>query len=137
MEEKEDKKKIVMLFIIILETVILAISLLYSAVLYVHKDVREKWFEEFSSDGRFFVRCYTVGNPVFYGPQNLSVTFDAIDRKETIGVNTVTIDTSFNNRGATLHDDNYSIEWLDNHVRITFQGVKGKEIFMIPYYTDK
>ena len=137
MEEKEDKKKIVMLFIIILETVILVISLLYSTVLYVHKDLREKWFKQFSPDGKLYVSCYKVGNPLFYGPQDLSIVFDAIDRKEAKGVNAVVIDTSFNNRGSTLHDDNYSIEWLDDYVRITFQGVKGKKVFMIPYYTDK
>ena len=136
-EKKKNKKTIILIVIIIIETVILAISMLYSSALFFMKNAETEWFNEISPDGRYHVKCMKVGSPLFFSSQELLVYFDTTTNHEK-QTNSSTFKTELENDGATLYNNNYSIEWLEDSVRIVFRGKEtgGDKTIIIPYIKE-
>lgn len=132
----KNKKTMILVIIIVLETIILGISLLYSSFIFFVKDARTEWFDEVSPDGKYHVKCYTVGSALFFSSQKLEIYFDTTGIPYVEGTNPVSFETELANDGANLYDENYSVEWLDTYVKIIFRGEEtgGDNVFIIPYY---
>ena len=132
----KNKKKIIVIIAFIIETIILGISLLYSSAIYFIKDNQVEWFDEVSPDGKYHVKCYKVGTPLFFSSQDLLIYFGKKGMSFEQGINSVSFKTELANDGANLYDDNYSIEWLSDSVKIIFRGEEtgGDNVYIIPYY---
>lgn len=132
----KNKKKIIIIIAFIIETIILGISLLYSSAIYFIKDNQVEWFDEVSPDGKYHVKCYKVGTPLFFSSQDLLIYFGKKGMSFEQGINSVSFRTELANDGANLYDDNYSIEWFSDSVKIIFRGEEtgGDNIYQIPYY---
>lgn len=135
-KKKKSNKTMILTIIIVLETIVLLISLAYSTFLFAFEDGKTKWFEETSPDGQYKVTCFTVGSPLFFDSQDLEVHFLGTKLTNANNINDIYFKTALNNDGATLRDENYSIQWLEDSVKIVFRGQEsgGDNIYVIPYY---
>lgn len=134
--KKKNKKVIILVIIIVLETIILGISLLYSSAIYFVKDNKVEWFDEISPDGKYHVKCYQEGASLFFSSQKLVVYFGTTGLPYVQGTNPVSFRTELANDGKALKRENYSIEWLEDSVKIIFRGDEtgGDNVYQIPYY---
>lgn len=134
--KKKNKKVIILIIIIVIETIILGISLLYSSAIYFVKDSKVEWFDEISPDGKYHVKCYQEGASLFFSSQKLVVYFDTTGLPYVQGTNPVSFRTELANDGKALKRENYSIEWLEDSVKIIFRGDEtgGDNVYQIPYY---
>lgn len=132
----KNKKKLIIIVAFIIETVVLVISLTYSGVVFLVNDAKTEWFDEKSPNGKYHVKCYKVGTPMFFSSQKLLIYFDTTGLPYVEGTNPISFRTELANDGANLHKDNYSIEWLSDSVKIVFRGEEsgGDNIYQIPYY---
>lgn len=135
-EKKNNIKTTILTIIIIIETIVLLISLAYSTFLFTYTDAETEWFKETSPDGQFVVSCYKIGTPLFFSPQDLKICFHEAKSVKVEDINDVWFETDIANDGQTLYDVNYSIEWLEDSVKIMLIGDESKSVFVIPYYRD-
>lgn len=133
-EKKNNIKTTILTIIIIIETIVLLISLAYSTFLFASTDAKTEWFKETSPDGQFEIRCYKIGTPLFFSQQDLKLCFHEAKSGKVENVNDVLFETYIANDGQTLYDVNYSIEWLEDSVKIMLIGDESKSVFVIPYY---
>lgn len=136
--KKKNKKVIILIIIIVLETIMLGISLLYSSAIYFVKDNKIEWFDEISPNGKYHVKCYKEGASLFFSSQRLLIYFDTTGLPYVQGTNPVSFRTELANDGKSLKEENYSIEWLDDSVKIIFRGDEsgGDNVYQIPYYNQ-
>lgn len=129
-------KKILLIVLIVVETIILFISLTYSMLLFGFNDVETKWFDDISPDGQFEIRCYKVGTPLFFSEQKLRIYFHESKLTDVKDINNVCFETDLGNKGKTVQDENYEIEWMQDSIKIVFRGEEtgGDNIYIIPYY---
>lgn len=129
-------KKILLIVLIVVETIILFISLTYSMLLFGFNDVETKWFDDISPDGQFEIRCYKVGTPLFFSEQKLRIYFHESKSTDVKDINNVCFETDLGNKGKTVQDENYEIEWMQDSIKIVFRGEEtgGDNIYIIPYY---
>lgn len=134
--KKKNKKVIILIIIIVLETIMLGISLLYSSAIYFVKDNKIEWFDEISPNGKYHVKCYKEGASLFFSSQRLLIYFDTTGLPYVQGTNPVSFRTELANDGKVLKRENYSIEWLEDSVKIIFRGDEtgGDNVYQIPYY---
>ena len=125
-----------MIVLIVVETIILFISLTYSMLLFGFNDVETKWFDDISPDGQFEIRCYKVGTPLFFSEQKLRIYFHESKLTDVKDINNVCFETDLGNKGKTVQDENYEIEWMQDSIKIVFRGEEtgGDNIYIIPYY---
>ncbi len=135
-EKRKSKKTIIIAIIIAIETIILLISLAYSTFLFVYTDAETKWFEETSPDGQFRIGCVKIGGALFFSPDRLRIYFDETKLADVENINNVWFETEIANDGKKLNDVNYSIEWLEDSVKIMLIGEESQSVFVIPYYRE-
>ena len=135
-EKKKNIKTIILTIIIVIETIVLLILLAYSTFLFACKDAETEWFKETSPDGQFVVSCYKIGTPLFFSSQDLKLCFHEAKSVKVEDINHVCFETDIANDGQTLYDVNYSIEWLEDSVKIMLIGDESKSVFVIPYYKN-
>lgn len=133
-EKKKNIKTTILTIIIIIETIVLLISLVYSTFLFAYTDAETEWFKETSPDGQFVVSCYKIGTPLFFSQQDLKLCFHEAKSGKVENINDLWFETYIANDGQTLHDVNYSIEWLEDSVKIILKGDESQSVFVIPYY---
>lgn len=121
-EKKKNIKTTILTIIIVIETIILLISLAYSTFLFAYTDAEAKWFQETSPDGQFVISCYKIGTPLFFSKQDLKLCFYETNSVNLKNINNVCFKTNIANDGKTLYDVNYSIEWLEDSVKIMLIG---------------
>ena len=133
----KDKKYVTFMVLFIITAVILGIVLFFNLIGFLIVDNEVLWFKEESDDGKYVVSCYTVGESMLFEPQKISVRFygNRMKNDELDKVNGVTFETELANDGASLHEDNYKVEWQEDSVKIIFNGEEtdGDNIFIIPY----
>lgn len=133
-EKKKNIKTTILTIIIIIETIVLLISLAYSTFLFAYTDTETEWFKETSPDGQFVVSCYKIGTPLFFSQQDLKLCFHKAKSGKVENINDLCFETYIANDGQTLYDVNYSIEWLEDSVKIMLIGDESQSVFVIPYY---
>lgn len=133
----KDKKYVTFMVLFIITTVILGIVLFFNLIGFLIVDNEVLWFKEESADGKYVVSCYTVGESMLFGPQKISVRFygNRMKNDDLDKINGVTFEIELANDGASLHEDNYKVEWQEDSVKIVFNGEEtdGDNIFIIPY----
>ena len=133
----KDKKYVTFMVLFIITTVILGIVLFFNLIGFLIVDNEVLWFKEESADGKYVVSCYTVGESMLFGPQKISVRFygNRMKNDDLDKMNWVTFEIELANDGASLHEDNYKVEWQEDSVKIVFNGEEtdGDNIFIIPY----
>mgnify|MGYP004589068299 CR=1 FL=1 len=128
-------KKIILISVIVIETIFLIISQIYSGAIFFVKDSKTEWFDEKSPDGNFHIKCYQVGTSMFFSSQKIEVYFGSNVFTFLKNVNSITFKTEIANDGATLKNKNYKIEWLEDSVKIIFSGDEQSDnVYIIPYY---
>ena len=135
-EKKKNIKTTILTIIIIIETIVLLISLAYSTFLFAYTDAETEWFKETSPDGKFVVSCYKIGTPLFFSPQDLKLCFHEAKSVKVEDINDVWFETDIANDGKTLYGINYSIEWLEDSVKIMLIGDDKQKVIVIPYYKN-
>ena len=133
----KDKKYVTFMVLFIITDVILGIVLFFNLIGFLIGDNEVLWFKEESADGKYVVSCYTVGESMFFGPQKIAVRFygNRMKNDDLDKINGVTFEIELANDGASLHEDNYKVEWQEDSVKIVFNGEEtdGDNIFIIPY----
>ena len=135
-EKKKNIKTTILTIIIVIETIVLLILLAYSTFLFACKDAETEWFKETSPDGQFVISCYKIATPLFFSQQDLKLCFHEAKSRKVEDINDVLIETYIANDGKTLYDINYSIEWLEDSVKIMLIGEESQSVFVIPYYKN-
>lgn len=100
------KKALLTIFVVL-------IVFLLSACFSLSDNSRTKWFDSKSENGMNTIEVIKVGETFTFGAQNLSINANGSE----------IYSTELANDGGALHDDNYSVNWIDNNVVILiFKG---------------
>lgn len=109
------QKKTVKRILAIVLVVLIAAALVVGSIIYVRDYRKTKVFT--SQSGSSTMTVYMVGEPDFpYGKTDCRLVL------RTKGKDTVKEDFSVANDGAVVTEENFSVEWKDNSVRLHVTG---------------
>ncbi len=114
-KDKSMKKKTLKRVLIVILAVLIAAAITVGSIIYVRDYRKTKVFTSVS--GNSTMTLYMVGEPDFpYGSTSCRLVL------KTKGKDTVKEDFSVKNDGAPVTEDNFTVEWKDNSVRLRVTG---------------
>ena len=113
------KKKIIIAVISVLSTIIIFIAVSIGLFVYNTEYKLALAGTENSPDGKYTVIFQMVGNPDWpFGSTAVKVTVKETEGNKIVKV----IDTSIDDDGAKLREDNWDVVWQDDSVKIILKG---------------
>ena len=109
------KKKTLKTVLTVILVVLIIAAITVGTIIYVRDYKKTKVFTSVS--GNSTIAIYMVGEPDFpYGKTDCRLVL------KTKGKDTVKEDFSVKNDGAVVTEDNFTVEWKDNSVRLKVRG---------------
>lgn len=97
---------------------------------YFNHQIHNKWLRESCPDGIYTIVADEVGHPFMFGSSKANITlFKSNDRCIS------NFNVSIRNNGNSLSNNNCSVDWQDEYVKITIYDYHGeiKEIYRFHY----